>query len=162
VPPTNADDRSHCIAAQTSYGLFEAGSPLLEASMKWALCAGAAMSLQAASAAAAVVTVPDVTSATATMSPGGRELVVEASITLGGCMDDPRVQAPMSGVQPDAQGVVTLSVVADSSAGPGIACPMFLRPNTPVTPLHWKAPPAGLKSVRVLGLRTPAVAVVKE
>jgi len=130
--------------------------------MKWALCAAAAMSLQAASATAGAVTVADVTSATATLSPGGRELVIEASITLGGCMDDPRVQAPASGVQPDAQGMVTLSVVADSSAGPGVACPMFLRPNTPVTPLHWLAPPPGLKSVRLLGSRTPVVTVVKE
>ena len=130
--------------------------------MKWALCAAAAMSLQAVNATAAVMTVPDVTSATATMSAGGRELVVGANITLGGCMDDPRVQAPPSGVRPDAQGVVTLSVVVDSSAGPGVACPMFLRPNTPVTPLHWMAPPAGLKAVRVVGSHTPAVAAVKE
>jgi hypothetical protein len=131
--------------------------------MKWALCAAAAaMSVQAASATAGVVTIADVTSASATLSPGGRELVVEASITLSGCLDNPRVQAPASGVQPDAQGMVTLSVVADSSAGPGVACPMFLRPNTPVTPLHWMAPPAGLKAVRLLGSHTPAVAVVKE
>jgi hypothetical protein len=77
-------------------------------------------------------------------------------------MDDPRIQAPASGVQPDAQGVVTLRVVADSSAGPGVACPMFLRPNTPLTPLRWMAPPAGLKSIRVVGSRTAALAVVKE
>ena len=81
-------------------------------------------------------------------------LVVSASVDLSnGCVTNPRVQAPDPGAQPDATGMVTVSVVVDSDAGPGRMCPMIYRPNVAATPLRWVGPPAGLKSVQLVGAR---------
>jgi len=125
-------------------------------------CAAAAMiSLQSAGALAAVVTATDVKSGSATMSADGRVLVISASVDLSnGCITNPRVQAPDPGVRPDAQGMVAVTVVVDSDAGPGQMCSMIYRPNVAATPLRWIGPPQGLKTVQLIGARTPLTAPV--
>jgi hypothetical protein len=135
---------------------------LMETSMRWIACAAAAaIALQAAGASAGVATVGVVKSGSATLSADGRTLVVSASVDLSnGCITNPRVQAPDPSVQPDASGMVTLSVAVDSSAGPGQMCSMIYRPNVAATPLQWIGPPRGVKSVQLIGVRTPFVAPV--
>lgn len=131
--------------------------------MRWMTWAAAVvMSLPAAGALAAVVTVQDVKSASAQISADGRAIIVGARVDLSnGCLSNPRVQAPDPSARPDPAGVMTLSVVVDSSAGPGIACPMFFRANVAATPLRWTTfPRQGLKALRVVGARTPALAEI--
>jgi hypothetical protein len=116
-----------------------------------------------ASALAAVVTVADVRAGSAVISPNGGSITVRATVALpNGCWTDPRVVAPAPGAMPDAQGVVSISVVADSSAGPGRMCSMIYRPAVAVRPLVWTHFPAtGLKAIRLVGARTPFVAAIE-
>jgi len=130
--------------------------------MRWIACALAgAIALQAAGASAAVVAVAVVKSGSAILSADGRTLVVNANVDLSnGCITNPRVQPPDASAQPDANGMVTLTVAVDSSAGPGQMCSMIYRANVAATPLQWAGPPPGLKSVQLVGARAPLVAPV--
>jgi hypothetical protein len=138
--------------------------PALEASMRWFILTVALVSLPPAAALAEVVTVAKVISASADMSADGRTIMVSAGVDLpNGCWTNPRVVAPDPSVRPDAQGVVALSVVADSDAGPGQRCSMIYRTNAPATPLHWEAfPQPGLRAVKLVGSLTPLVVPVTE
>jgi hypothetical protein len=112
-------------------------------------------------ALAAVQTVAVVHSASATF--GARHtIVVRATVDLpNSCWSNPRFAAPARGVQPDADGVVSILVVADSKEGAGVMCAMIYRPGVAVPALRWTHYPAhGLKAVRVTGSRTPVVAAL--
>lgn len=115
-----------------------------------------------AASAEGIVTIRDVKSATAVMSADRRSILVSATVDLpNGCWRNPRVTAPPAGAAPDSSGTVDMPVIADSTAGPGLACPMIYRPNVPATPLQWTAFPEGVKAVRLIGERTSAVAAIE-
>jgi len=117
--------------------------------------------LTTGNAVAAVLPVADVRAASATLSADGRELVVRASVDLpNGCWTEPRILAPGADAAPDADGVATLTVVADSSAGAGHMCSMMFRRGVEASPVTWTGFPAGLKAVRLLGSRTPVTATI--
>jgi hypothetical protein len=107
-------------------------------------------------ALAAVQTVPVVHSASATFG-ARRTIVVRATVDLpNSCWSNPRFATPARGVQPDADGVVSIRIVADSEEAPGVMCSMIFRSGVVVPTLRWTHHPAhGLKAVRLIGSRTP-------
>jgi hypothetical protein len=129
------------------------------------LTAAAVLLLSGASGAALAAEQPVavVHSASAGYSPTSRHtIIVRATVDLpNSCWSNPRFQHPARGVEPDADGVVPITVVADSSEGAGVMCSMIFRPAVHVPALHWTTYPAkGLKAVRVIGSTTPIVATV--
>jgi hypothetical protein len=119
----------------------------------------AAAALVPSLAVAAVRTVEVVKSAEARVA--GRTLTLEATVQLpNGCWSNPRFARPSRDAAPDADGVVPVKVVADSSEGPGLACPMIVRPPVAVPALKWRGFPGGLKAVKVEGWRVSALARV--
>jgi hypothetical protein len=110
-------------------------------------------------AAAAVKTVEVVKSAEARVTD--HTLVVKATVQLpNGCWSRPRFVRPADAA-PDAEGVISVKVVADTSEGPRLACPMIVRPPIAVPPLEWRRFPHGVKGVKVEGWRVPAIAQVE-
>jgi len=131
--------------------------------MRPTLCLALLLScLGSASAVAAVLPVPDVRTASAELSADGRAIVVRASVDLpNGCWTEPRIVPPGGAAAPDASGVVTLTVAADSSAGAGHMCSMIFRPGVEARELRWTGFPAsGLKAVRLIGSRTPLTVTI--
>jgi hypothetical protein len=128
-----------------------------------ALAIGGLLAMQGVAACAeGVVTIRDVKSATAVMSADHHSILVSANVDLpNGCWRNPRVTARPAEAAPDASGTMDIQVVADSTAGPGLACPMIYRPNVPAAPLQWTTFPEGVKAVRLVGERTPVVAPIE-
>lgn len=114
-------------------------------------------------ALAAEQTVAVVHSASAGYSrTSNHTIIVRATVDLpNSCWSKPRFKAPERGVQPDADGVVAIAVVVDSSEGPGVMCSMIFRQGVSVPSLYWtNYPTNGLKAVRVIGAGTPALATI--
>lgn len=114
-------------------------------------------------ALAAEMTVPMVLAASAGYSPTEpHTIIVRAQVRLdNGCWSNPHFQPPDAKATPDAQGVLPITVVADSSAGPDVMCAMHVT-DLDVPPLHWAANPnMGLKAVRVIGSRGAVTATVR-
>jgi hypothetical protein len=128
-----------------------------------ALALGGLLAMQALAAwAGDIVAIRDVKSASAVMSADHHSIVVSANVDLpDGCWRNPRVAAPATDAGPDASGSMDVTVVAESTRGPGLACPMIYRPNVPAAPLRWTTFPAGLKAVRVVGERTSVTAQIE-
>jgi hypothetical protein len=128
--------------------------------MRRLACAALTLTLAlGGTALAAVQTVAVVHSGSATYV-AGRTIVVRATVDLpNSCWSNPRFIAPARGVQPDADGVVPIRIVADSKEGDGIMCAMIFRPGVTAPALRWRHYPAhGLTAVRLIGSRTPLVA----
>jgi hypothetical protein len=113
-------------------------------------------------AVAAEQTVAEVGTASAAYSGGARHaIVVRATVDLPNtCWSNPHFVKPRRGARPDADGVVSITVIAESTEGPGSACGMIIQ-QVRVPALRWTTYPAsGLKAVRVIGSRTAVVAPV--
>ncbi len=115
-------------------------------------------------ARAAEQTVPVVHTASARHSASERRtIIVSGTVDLpNSCWTNPRFQPPPPGAKADADGVVPITVVADSSEGPGVACAMIFRQGVKVPSLHWTHYPSkGLRAVKVIGSRTPVIAPIQ-
>jgi len=89
-------------------------------------------------------------------------IVVDATVDLpNSCWSNPRFQTPAPGAVPDANGTIDVTILADYSGGPGMACGMIFRPAVKVPELLWSTyPKAGLRAVNVVGSTTSVVAPV--
>jgi hypothetical protein len=132
--------------------------------MRLQICAAlVAIACGGGAALAAEQTVAVVHSASAGYSRTTKHtIIVRATVDLpNSCWSKPRFKAPDRGVQPDAEGVVAIAVVVDSSEGPGVMCSMIFRQGVSVPSLHWtNFPTKGLKAVKVIGAGTPVVATI--
>ena len=116
----------------------------------------------AGAALAAEKTVPTVLSAAAEYSTTERHtIIIQARVRLdNGCWSNPRFQRPDAKAAPDTQGVLPITVVADSSEGPDVMCAMHVT-DADVPPLHWSGyPNRVLKALKVVGSREPVVVSV--
>ena len=133
-------------------------------SMRWRV--GAALLsavLYGGAARAAEQTIGVVQTASARYSTQNRHtVIVQATVGLpNSCWANPRFQTPAAGLKPDADGVVTITVVATSSEGPGVMCAMIFRTGIKVPTLYWRTyETKGLKAIKLVGSTTPVVATV--
>lgn len=133
----------------------------------WRLLARAAFLLFVCASGTAFAeeqTVRVVYSASAVYSVMGEHAItIHAEVDLpNSCWSNPRFQPPDSNTMPDADGIVPITVIVESSEGPGIACSMIYRRAVNVPLLHWTSYPAsGLKGIKVIGSRSPVVVTIR-
>ena len=94
---------------------------------------------------------------------GKHTITIRAKVDLpNSCWSNPRFQPPDSNTMPGADGIVPITVIVDSSEGPGIACSMIYQQAVNVPVLHWTSYPAhGLKAIKVIGSRSPVVVTIR-
>jgi hypothetical protein len=133
--------------------------------MRWLTWTALLVAVCGATAApAGEQTIRDIATGSAVYSgKNQRAIIVQATVDLpNSCWSHPRFQRPARGVRPDADGVVPLTIVADSAESPGVACSMIFR-QAPVPPLHWTTfPKSGLKAVKLIGARRFITAQVEK
>ena len=118
------------------------------------------MAAPAGAAIAADKTVDTVLSASVDASGHAGTVILRSRARLDNtCLSHPRFR-PGPKMTADATGVVTITVKARSSEGPGVMCAMHVT-DVDVPPLILKKSAlAGVKSIRVTGSRQPALAAI--